>query len=76
MSAQLFEIAMESNGELVRGGIKATLQTVKKWIAQNQEGDPDTKYVAVPASEDAVTYREFMSELHQAAREASGKEDT
>ena len=55
----LYENAYIRDGELVRGGVAASLRTVGRWIESNQPDDPDTTYVAVPASADAIPVAEF-----------------
>lgn len=59
----MYEVAYLREGELVRGGIKAPLLTVGKWIRDNAANDPDTVYVAVPASPEAVTEAELYAQL-------------
>lgn len=62
----LYEIAwVGEDGSLNRGGLKATIATVGKWIEENMKDDHETLYVAVPANEDAITlaeHREMMKE--------------
>ena len=55
----LYEVAHITNGELHRGGIKAPLLRVGKWIGELKETDPETIYVAVPADENAITEAEY-----------------
>ena len=55
----LYEIAYIRDGELVRGGVAASLRTVGRWIEANQVTDPDIVYMAVPASPDAIPVAEF-----------------
>ena len=61
----LYELVVRQDGEIIsRGGIKATLKTVKKWIAQNQESCPPVdgqEYGFDEANEDAITWREYLS---------------
>lgn len=55
----LYELAyLNDDGILIRGGLKATIATVGKWIEESLEDDPDTIYVAVPADDDAITCAE------------------
>ena len=55
----LYEIAYIRDGELVRGGVSASLRTIGRWIESNQATDPDIVYMAVPASPDAILVAEF-----------------
>lgn len=57
-----FEIAYIQDGELVRGGIAASLRTVGRWIEQAITDDPDTTYLAVPASSDALSIEQAKAE--------------
>lgn len=51
----LFEIAyFEPDGSLHRGGVAATARTVGKWIEESVSIDPETVFVAIPASEEAI----------------------
>ena len=54
----LYEIGFIENGEIIRGGYKAPLLTVGKWIRENMKLDPNTVYVAVPANGSAIPYAE------------------
>lgn len=65
----LYEIAhLDENGTLQRGGLKATIATVGKWIEEAMALDPNTIYVAVPADEDAIT----LAELREMMKEGAG----
>jgi len=57
----LYEIAYIKDGELVRGGVAASLRTVGRWIESylNNDSEPEYIYVAVPASPDAIPLSEF-----------------
>ena len=55
-----YEIAYIQDGELVRGGVAASLQTVGRWIESYKAVDPERTYVAVPASENALTQKERL----------------
>ena len=59
----LYEIGHIQDGQLVRGGIKAPLLTVGKWIREYSAIDKVTVYVAVPASPEAITAEELYAEL-------------
>ena len=59
----LYEIATIEDGNLNRGGVKAPLLTVGKWIRDNMDKYPGAVYVAVPASPDAITEAELIAEL-------------
>ena len=58
----LYEIGHIENGQLVRGGIKAPLLRVGKWIKANLEVAPDAVLFAVPASDSAITEEEYEAE--------------
>ena len=58
----LYEIACVMNGSLVRGGVAASLRTVGRWVEANTALDPDTAYVAVPASKDAIPLAKWKRE--------------
>lgn len=56
----LYEIAwIEKDGTLRRGGLKATIATVGRWIEDAMRIDQDSIYMAVPANEDAFTLAEW-----------------
>lgn len=61
----MYEIVIRQDGEIIsRGGIKATLKTVKKWIKQNNENCPPTdgqEWGFDEASEDAITWKEYLA---------------
>lgn len=62
----LFEIAhIDENGDLVHGGIKATIRTVDKWIEEAIQVDPDSIYVAVPADKNAITIAEYSRRMRE-----------
>jgi hypothetical protein len=61
MTSKHFEIAFIEHGKETRGGIYATLETVKKWCKKNHETFPDTDFYPVIANDDAISYREFIS---------------
>lgn len=66
----LYEIAwLDKDGSLRRGGLKATIATVGKWIEKNMETDHETLYVAVPANDEAVTWAEYLKENGAAVKE-------
>lgn len=70
----LYEIAyLNEDGILIRGGVKATIATVGKWIEESLEIDPDTIYVAVPADEDAITCAELRKMMMVEAAETQPK---
>ena len=73
----MYEVAHFTDGELHRGGIKAPLLRVGKWIRELMETDKDTVYVAVPADDDAVTEEEFEAEMDawMDAREYAASEE-
>lgn len=58
----LYEIASIENGEIARGGIKADIRTVGRWIERSKITMPDVLFFAVPASEDAITVAEYKAE--------------
>ena len=69
MTAKRYEIAaIHEDGTIERGGISATLATVKRWIKKNEESFPCYTYIAVEASEDAITYEEYLEECREAQR--------
>lgn len=56
----LFEIAyIDGCGQIVRGGIKAPILTVGKWIEEAIQADPDGVYIAVVSDNDAITITEY-----------------
>lgn len=58
-----YEIAwIDKDGRLQRGGIKATIATVGKWIEKSMEADHETLYMAVPANDEAITWAEYLKE--------------
>lgn len=62
----LYEIAyLDEYGDLIRGGVKATIATVGKWIEDSLKDDPDTIYVAVPADDDAITCAEVRKMMKE-----------
>lgn len=61
----LYEVAHITDGKLTRGGIKAPLLRVGKWIKELKETDPKTIYVAVPADEDAITEEEYEASCEE-----------
>ena len=61
----LYEIAYIRDGELVRGGISASLRTIGRWIESNQATDPDTVYMAVPSSADAIPVAVFNAQCEK-----------
>lgn len=58
----LYEIAHLENGEIVRGGIKAEIRTVGRWIEKNSVSIPDIEFFAIPANSEALTISEYMTE--------------
>ena len=59
----LYEIGcVDENGLIVRGGIKAPLLRVGKWIKNNLEVTPGVEYFAIPASDKAITEEEYEAE--------------
>lgn len=59
---KMYEIAwLGQDGSVHRGGIKAPIATVGKWIEEHSEADPTTLYMAVPANEEAITLEEFLN---------------
>ena len=59
----LYELAYLEGGHLVRGGMKAPLQTVEEWLIGVQDGFSDTEWAIVPASTEAVTKEELYAKL-------------
>lgn len=62
----LYELVIRNeDGEIIsRGGIKATLRTVKKWIVENNKNYPTKdgqEFGYDEASEDAITWKEYLS---------------
>lgn len=55
----LYEIAYLENGEIIRGGIKADIRTVGKWIEENKDFGIQ---FAIPANEDAISIEEYKKE--------------
>lgn len=73
MTAKRYEIAVvDEHGEiLARGGISATLPTVRRWVKINEKSlpcPPGEKYAPVEASEEAITYEEYLEECREAQR--------
>ena len=68
----MYELACLEEGRLVRGGVKAPLLTVGKWLRENVEHDPAhaDAWVIVPASPDAVTKDELYDWLDKHFKEA------
>lgn len=56
----LYELGFIRDGQIVRGGIKADLETVGKWIEGYLKTDPDVTFFAVPADDEAITEAEFF----------------
>lgn len=54
----LYEIGYVLNGEIIRGGIKADIRTVAKWIEDGLSDWDDTVMFAVPADDDAISIAE------------------
>lgn len=50
------------DGHTARGGIKASMSTVRKWIEQNTANDPESQYIAVEADSEAITIAEYRAE--------------
>lgn len=66
----LYEIAwLDKDRSLRRGGLKATIATVGKWIEEVMKVDSETLYMAVPANEEAVTWAEYLKETEAARKE-------
>ena len=63
LTEPMYEIAHVEDGEIVRGGIKAPLLTVGKWIQSHLELSPDVVEFAIPADGNAVTETELIAEL-------------
>jgi len=63
LNDRMYELAYIENGEIVRGGIKADILTVERWLRENTEHYSVNPYIIVPASEDAVTKEELFAEL-------------
>ena len=61
----MYEAAQKKDGKLIRNGIKAPLPIVESWIAEYAITDPDGEYVAVPASEEAMTEEELWAQLDE-----------
>lgn len=59
----MFEIAYMENGNLVRGGIKASKVRVDRWVRINSHKDPEHTYFAVEADENAISYEEWRKEV-------------
>jgi hypothetical protein len=59
----LYEIGYIQNGEIVRGGVKAPLLTVGKWIREQLELCPDAELFAIPANGEAMTEQELHASL-------------
>ncbi len=61
----MYELVVREDGEIIsRGGLKATLKTVKKWIAQNNLMLPlpfGQEYGYDEASEEAITWKEYLA---------------
>lgn len=62
----LYEIASVEKGEIARGGIKADIRTVGRWIERNKITMPDAVFFAIPANEDAITVMEYKAECKSA----------
>lgn len=59
-----FELAyLNERGEIARGGIYDDVSNVAQWIAQAMEDDPDTTYFAIPANEDAISFKEALKRI-------------
>ena len=59
----MYEVAQKKDGKLIRGGIKAPLPVVESWIREYAATDPNSEYIAVPASETALTKEELWTQL-------------
>ena len=59
----MFEVAYVENGRVMRGGIKAPLETAEQWARENAENEPFKHWVVVKASPDALTKEELYEQL-------------
>ena len=71
----MYELGCLDNGEISRGGIKAPLLTVGKWIRENTALYPDVVFFAVPASPEAVTREELYADLDAFTAEYEARHD-
>lgn len=71
----MYEIATLEDGKIARGGIKAPLLTVGKWIRENTALYPNVVFFAVPASPEAVTREELWAELEAFTAEYEARHD-
>ena len=61
----MYELAFVENGHLVRGGIKAPLLTVEKWLEEVKAVLTEAECVIAPASPEAVTKEELYAQLDE-----------
>lgn len=59
----MFELAYIENGQIIRGGIKATGRTVCKWIEEYMSEGCKEQLIALPANENSISVQEHRKEI-------------